>query len=195
MQITNLLNAQKLSIGRYEIFWAIKHPFIAKKAFKITKKAKQIAINHITDPDLDGDYNGGQVDAFRHALWMAMLVQEISPKAAKSLGIAHEKTNYRYYLKHKNEDGSLPDEISTKMDLLNNEVGLELGQIYMGASTDTLIQVVKVAIREGKCWIIKKNSLGDFLDENDNIIPISEIKGKWRNRKVLVPSNYPKPKI
>ena len=45
-------------------------------------------------PLLDKDPSGGQVDAFRHAYWMARLNEEIGKNAAKSLGKAHEKENY-----------------------------------------------------------------------------------------------------
>lgn len=181
-------------ITRYELLWAICHPLIASTAFEITQKAGQIANEQINNPQLDGDYNGGQVDAFRHTLWMAMLVQEIKPKAAKKLGIAHEKANYLYFKRHKNEDGSIPDSISSQMDLQNNEIGLEIGQIYMGVDTNTLIQIVIRAVLDGKCFIIKKNELGELLDSENNIISQNDIKSKWLNNKVLVPSNYKKPK-
>lgn len=187
---------QKLqSLTKYEVWWAVTHPFIASKAFTITQKAGKIAQEQISNPQLDGDYNGGQVDAFRHTLWMAMLVQEIKPKAAKKLGIAHEKSNFLYFKKHKNEDGSIPDSISSQMDLYNNSIGLELGQTYMGTTLDTLIQIVIRTILEGKCRVIKKNELGDFLDKENNIIRQKDIKGKWLNNKELVPSDYQKPKF
>lgn len=183
--------AQKLkSVHFSEVWWAATHPFIAKKAFSISKQAGAIAYQHISDPSLDGDYNGGQVDAFRHTLWMAMLVQEIKPEAAYKLGVAHEKGNYKDYKKLQNEDGAVPDSVTSEMDFKNNDVGIDLGLRYLGVDRDTLIQVVKVNVKRGHCWKIKKDSLGYFLDENDNVIPDSLIKGKWNTPKVIVPSNY-----
>lgn len=176
-----------------EIWWTASHPFIAKKAYNISKQARDIANSHISDTTLDGDYNGGMVDAFRHTLWMALLVQDIKPQAAYKLGLAHEKGNYKDYKKKTLEEGSLPDSVSCAMDLKNNSIGLDIGQQYMGVDKDTLIQVVKSHVRRGKCWKIKKNSLGYFLDENDNVIPDTLWKGKWISPKVLVPSNYQPP--
>jgi len=173
-----------------EIWWAVSHPFIANKAFKISKDASRIAYDHISDPALDGDYNGGQVDAFRHTLWMALLVQEINPKAAYKLGLAHENGNYRDFKRKTLEEGSLPDSVSCAMDLKNNNIGLDIGQQYMGIDRATLIQVVKVAVKTGECWIIKKDSLGYFLDKNNNVIPDSMLLGKWETPKIIVPSDY-----
>jgi len=176
-----------------EVWWVATHPFIAKKAFKISNEARDIANQHILDTLLDGDYNGGMVDAFRHTLWMTLMVQEIKPKAAYKLGLAHEKGNYKDFKKKILEENKLPDSVSCEMDLRNNSIGIELGQEYMGTDKDTLIVVVRHTVRCGKCWIIKKDSLGYFLDKNDNIIPDSLWVGKWNTPKILVPSNYKRP--
>ena len=173
-----------------EVWWIATHLFIAKKSWEISEHAKNIANEHIKDPQLDSDANGGMVDAFRHCLWMSMLVQEIKPKAAKKLGEAHEKGNYRDYKRKRFEDGALPDSVSSQMDLRNNSVGIELGQEYFGVDLDTLIQLVRHEVLAGKCWKIKKDSQGNFLDKEGNIIPIKKWKGKWINPKILVPSDY-----
>lgn len=178
-----------------EIWWLMTHPFIAKKSWEISKEAGRIANEYITDKQLDGDYNGGMVDAFRHTLWMAMLVQEIKPKAAFKLGLAHEKGNKIDFKKKILEEGKLPDSTACEMDLRNNNVGLELGQLYKGQNTDTLIKIVKNAVISGKCWKINKDSLGNFLDVNSKYIPENEWKGKWITPKCLVPSNQFRPKI
>jgi len=173
-----------------EVWWIMTHPFIAKKSWDISKQASSIATAHISDPLMDGDYNGGMVDAFRHTLWMAMLVQEIRPEAALKLGKAHEKGNYKDFKQKILEEGKLPDSMSCEMDLRNNEVGIDLGLRNMGTDTDTLILFVRSAVRRGECWKIKKDSLGYFLNSDGEIIPESEWKGKWITPKVLVPSNY-----
>lgn len=186
----NIYAQQVKNIHISEVMWVIKHPFIAHRAYKITDTARKYANDAISDPSLDGDYNGGMVDAFRHTLWMTLLVQKISPKAALELGKAHEKGNYRDFKKKVVEEGKLPDSVSCEMDMRNNIVGIEIGQEYMGMDTETLIQVVKVAVREGRCWKIKKDSGGNFLDIDGNIIPDEEWEGKWINKKVIVPSDY-----
>ena len=44
------------------------------------------------------DNNGGALDAFKHAFWMARLTQGIGHRASLSLGKAHEKGNYKAFL-------------------------------------------------------------------------------------------------
>ena len=70
------------------------HPFKATKALEISKEVNRISDSIKKTNLLDGDASGGQVDAFRHAYWMARLKQEIGESAARSLGKAHEKENY-----------------------------------------------------------------------------------------------------
>src|SRR4051812_15084088 len=71
--------------------WVLFHPFVAKKTFVFTQQARDASKEMIKDASLDGDENGGQVDAFRHAYWMALLSQNICWRKARWLGYAHEK--------------------------------------------------------------------------------------------------------
>ena len=53
--------------------WVLLHPFKATKALKISHEARSVSDSIKTTNLLDGDAAGGQVDAFRHAYWMARL--------------------------------------------------------------------------------------------------------------------------
>src|SRR5438045_3039471 len=64
-------------LSRPEKWWVIFHPFIDKKTFRLTQDARSAAGEIVKEQLLDGDENGGQVDAFRHAYWMALLSQHI----------------------------------------------------------------------------------------------------------------------
>ena len=169
--------------------WVLFHPFKATKSLKISKETNRVADSIAKTNLLDRDKNGGQVDAFRHAYWMARLRQEIGKRAARSLGKAHEKENYLMYKKRRLEDGTVPDEISSIMDLYNNEQGLKL--ISKGSKTPKkgLIYRIVNAILEGKMKIIKKDKKGNFLTKEGKIISKESLKGKWKNNKYLVPSN------
>ncbi len=85
--------------------WVIFHPFKTKRALAISNETNQVTDSISKTLLLDGDRIGGQVDAFRHAYWMARLRQEIGKQSARSLGKAHEKDNYLTYKKVKLEDG------------------------------------------------------------------------------------------
>ena len=169
--------------------WVVFHSFKAKKAFKISLETNKVSDSIRKTNLLDGDAAGGQVDAFRHAYWMARLRQELGKSTARSLGKAHEKDNYKTYKKRKLEDGVVQDKISSKMDLHNNDEGLKLIKKRSKISRISLIYKIVNAIKEGKMKIIKKNKKGVFLTCEGEIIPQKELKGKWKNNKCLVASN------
>jgi len=191
---SNLLIGQNTSFQQFkklscsEKRWVVFHPFVAKEALNISLEARNVTAEIKQQQLLKGMGNGDQLDAFRHTYWMARLAQEIHWRKAKRLGKAHEKGNYRQFKKGKLEDGALPDKISTEMDLFNNEVGLILGK--SNKEQELKNEVIKL-IKEGKCKTVKTDADGNFLDENNNIISLEELKGKWENRKVLVDSDYP----
>jgi hypothetical protein len=187
------LEAQKNLKGFFELSgpkktWVLFHPFKAKKSLAISKETNRVSDSIRKTDLLDGDASGGQVDAFRHAFWMARLRQEIGKSAARSLGKAHEKENYLTFKKNQLEDGIVPDEISSTMDLWNNEQGLKLIRKGSKVSKKGLIYRVVNAIEKGKMRIIKKDKKGNFLTCDGKIIFNNALKGKWKNNKCLVPS-------
>jgi hypothetical protein len=169
--------------------WVVFHPFKAKKAFAISLEAYKVSDSIVKTDLLDGDASGGQVDAFRHAYWLARLHQEIGMYAARSLGKAHEKENYITFKRSQLEDGVVPDEISSTMDLYNNEEGLKLTKRRSKISRNSLIYKVVNAIKAGKMKIIKKNKEGNFLTFDGKIINLEALQGKWKNKKYLVASD------
>lgn len=168
--------------------WVLTHPFKAVKALHISNEAREVTASMKNNPLLDGLENGGRLDAFRHAYWMARLTQEIGWRRAYWLGKAHEKGNYRQFKKKEEEDGALPDEASCKMDFLNNDAGIETGKRYRNASPEQLSDMIIRLISEGKLYIISRDSLGNFLDCRGAIIEMEKYKGKWQNPKCVVPS-------
>lgn len=170
-------------------WWVIFHPFKAKKTVRISNQVIKVADSIAKTKTLDGDRSGGQVDAFRHAFWMASLRIEIGKYAARSLGKAHEKENFQYFKENKLEDGIIPDKASMDMDLYNNDVGLSLVKKKEDISKTVLIIRVINAIREGKMKIIKKNNEKEFLTCEGEKIEKETLKRKWINAKCLIPSH------
>ncbi|MCQ2975100.1 MAG: hypothetical protein MJ211_09885 [Bacteroidales bacterium] len=185
----NAIKAYK-ELYKPERKWVRHHLISALRTFKISKQASLEAQNLLTDPNFDGDGNGGMVDAFRHTFWMALNTQKIGKRKALSLGQAHEESNKLYFENNQLEDGALPDSISCEMDLINNQKGAEIGLKYPKASYNEMINIVKDAVLTGKCFKIKKNSKGDFLDYEGNIIDINLIQGKWITPKILIRSDW-----
>jgi hypothetical protein len=170
--------------------WVLLHPFIASKSRKLTSEALKVTEQIKKDSTLDGDGSGGQVDAFRHAYWMALLSQKICWKKALSLGRAHEKGNYRKFKKGKyDEEGSLPDSVSSEMDLFNNEIGAIIGCQNSKLSTDSLQKIIEKKLKNGDFRVIFKNKEGLPLDCNGKIIDISRYSDRWDIPKCLIPSD------
>ena len=163
--------------------------FQSKKALTISKEVNKISDSIAKTDLLKGNGSSGQIDAFRHAYWMARMRQELGKTAARSLGKAHEKDNYLTYKKRKLEDGVLPDKIASEMDLYNNEQGLKLISKGSKISKKRLIYRIVNAIKTGKMKIIRKDNNGNFLTCKGEKITQKSLKGKWKNNKCLVKSN------
>lgn len=168
--------------------WVVFHPFKAKKASEISMEATRVSDSVAKTDLLDKDIAGGQVDAFRHAYWMARLRQEIGKRAAFSLGKAHENDNYRTFKKHQNENGILPDQASKEMDLFNNNVGLGFTQKGILVSQNELTQNIVDAILIGDLKVIKKDTLGNYLTCDGELIPSEDLGNSWQNTKCVIPS-------
>jgi hypothetical protein len=179
-----------LRLSGPEKWWVVTHPFIAIPAQKITSEVIKTSHEMEKDRRLDGDPDGGTVDAFRHSYWMARLCQRFKPKKALDLGRAHEKANYRRFLKKKpGEENTVQDSIASVMDLFNNEVGAAYGKSHPSLTPDSLIRDLIQLIDSGKLKIILKSAAGQPLDCNRRIIDETEYQTYWNNSRCLVNSN------
>ena len=176
-------------LSKPERTWVTFHSFKAKRAYIISLEAERVKDSLKIVNLIGRDNNGGKLDAFKHSYWMARLTQDIGKRAAYGLGKAHEKGNYQTYKNRKLEDGFLPDKPSTEMDLFNNQVGINVGQNFRKVPRNLLIQKLIDSVENGKLRILKKDSLGNFLDCQNKKIPLDSLKGKWYTKKCLVPSN------
>jgi hypothetical protein len=170
--------------------WVIFHPFIAKKTFKISKRALFVS-DSISKAKWDL-VPGRKGDAFRHGFWMASLATHISAKKARNLGKAYEKGNYRQFKRGELEDGAIQDSIASAMDLYNNEVGIGIADSLLKNAIFTekaRINAISNGISNGDFKIVSMQN-GQMLDCNGNILPEREWKGKWNNKRCLVYSSY-----
>ncbi len=176
-------------LSKPERTWVAFHPFKAKRAYVISLEAESVKDSMANRARTGNDNNGGNLDAFKHSYWMARLTQDIGKSAAHRLGKAHEKGNYKTYKKGRFEDGLLPDKQSSDMDLFNNQVGIKVGTSFKKNSRTVLMQELIDALEKGDLRILKKDSLGNFLDCQNRKIPLDSLKNKWDTKKCLVPSN------
>ncbi len=179
-----------VSISAAEKSWTLQHPFIAKRAWKITVHVRQItdSLRQLSIPDRDG--SGGRLDAFRHTFWMATLTKQIGARRALSLGRAHERGNYRDFRRKRFEDGDIPDKAAGDMDLYNNGIGSAIGKSLKESAEKIVIDSVLSAIYAGKTKIVLKDTEGRSCDSLMQPIPAVSLKGIWKTTRVLVNSDY-----
>lgn len=184
------LQAQVPKASGYEWRWAVFHPVAAVKVRKISRQCEQLAKPQLLSQQLDSFNNGGRADAFRHCFFMAAYAQKIRIKKLRKLGIAHEKNNYRQFLRSKNEEGEVPDSLGSVMDLQNNELGFTLGAGNRQLPLEELMKRCLQEIRAGKAVIMKRNSKGRYLDCSGKELDLTSYSHSWSIPKCLVSSGF-----
>ena len=181
--------SQFFKLSCAEKTWTLTHLFKAKKAFRITTEARQQTHLIRQKNQLDTFPHGGTIDAFRHTFWMASLTQHIGARAARRLGKAHERGNYRAFRKGKTEDGVLQDATAVELDLYNNEQGIAIGKENLNVSKDSLQNLVILAIKTGQLKTLKRSAMGALTNCEGEIVPLqNRSKKDWKLPYCLIPS-------
>jgi hypothetical protein len=177
-------------LSRPEKFWSAFHPFKAMKVYECAQRSRAVS-DSLQKAEVLTDPNGGQLDAFRHSYWMAlMIVNGMKEDVARKVGERHEKGNYLDFKKGILEDSILGDSMMCVMDLRNNDSGISIGQAFLKG--DKKLSLVEFTINEiwnGKLVIMSKNAEGDYLDCDGEIITQSGKRTTWYLPKCLVSSD------
>lgn len=175
-------------LSRPEKWWVVLHPFVAKKAYNISREARSISKEMEQDTLLDHDADGGQVDAFRHSYWMARLTQEICRRKAVALGNAHERGNYLDFKKRRSREELFSDSVAGAMDLFNNKIGIDEGSKNKTLAKEELQKLIRTKILDGEMKIILKDDNGNSIDCDMNIINLKKYSEVWNVPRCLVNS-------
>lgn len=173
----------------YEKRWAFTHPFAALKVKKIYKKCMPLYEELKKNKTLGHFENGGKLDAFRHAFFMAAFDQKLKTAKLRKLGIAHEKGNYARFLKNIKEEGELADSLSTVMDLKNNELGFRIGNANKKKDLQNLKMMVIEEIIKGEAVYFKRNDSGQYINCIGEVIILENYQNKWFIPKCLIKTN------
>ncbi len=120
---------------------------------------------------------------------MEAFAQKINIKKIRKLGIAHEKGNYKSFLKGIKEDGEFADSLSTVMDLHNNELGFSIGKANKDLDPKKLRDEVATQIFSGKSLFFKRNARNQYVTCDGKLIILEDYKGKWFVPKCLIATN------
>jgi hypothetical protein len=184
------INAHGQSANDRDIIWGLFHPVSAIKIKKISKSLNVIYNLKEIKLELDSYENGGKLDAFRHTFFMAAFAQKVKISKLRKLGIAHEKGNYRQFIKNQTENKEIPDSMGTVMDLFNNELGYKIGKANKKLLLPDLKYIVLKEIQNGNALVMKRDKTGNYLDCENNIINTTLFFKKWFVPKCLVKSDY-----
>ena len=118
---------------------------LAKKdyisAYKVNQ-SKTITEDYIKKTyGLENDRDGTQVNAYRHAMWSAIMTDKIGEEKAKQFADAHEQIPNNP-IEH------------MEMDLHNNELGRKIAKEYAGQGYDVFSQKILEAINNGEAKVI-----------------------------------------
>ncbi len=177
-------------ISRPEKVWSAFHPFKAKKVLKCARRSIA-ATDSLEKAGVMTDKNGGQLDAFRHAYWMALMITEgMSESVVRKVGERHEKGNYLDFKKGKLEDSLLADSMMSVMDLRNNDSGIQIGKDFMsGDKKLSLIETIIKEIWNGKLAIMSKNAEGQYLNCDGDVLIPEITRSRWYLPKCIVSSD------
>lgn len=177
-------------LSRPEKVWSVLHPFKAKKVLTCARRSIFVT-DSLEKAGVLTDRNGGQLDAFRHSYWMALMINVgMNEETVRKIGERHEKGNYLDFKKGRLEDSLRPDSLMCVMDLRNNASGISIGIKYRdGDKKLSLIDSILKEIWNGNLAIMSKNANGAYLDSTDNVIDLPKYDGKWYIPKVIVKSD------
>lgn len=183
-------------LSRPEKWWVLTHPFSASRAQEISLHARKVSEKLKDHPELDRDSRGGQIDAFRHAYWMALMTVELNHRKAWRLGYDHEKGNKLHFKNKKGEyDGPLPTAADCTMDMHNNEAGIAIGVNYPDATREELQEIILNKLLDGHFIMLKKDSENNFLDCDGNPASPEDYHHSWEVPVCLVPSSFERPQV
>ena len=175
-------------ISYQEQLWVLKHPFIAKEAFQLSMRAREVSDSLMQLSYTDSIRCDGITDAMRHTFWMALLSSRFSTRKACKLGCAHEIANYENKTTTIPDSDCYHDSAATAMDIHNNQVGLRIGTVMKDTSEQAILNTVLDSIKEGNCVLIHKDERGNFLNQNNEPVSPSKLRNKWVTPRRLVPT-------
>ena len=166
--------------------WALFHPIAALKINAIYKKCISYYEDTKKENSLDRFESGGKLDAFRHIFFMSAFAQKIKIRKIRKLGRAHERGNYKHFLKNIEEQGEFPDSLASVMDLFNNEVGFKLGSENKKLNLKEVKSLVVTELKKGRGLCFKRNMNGQYVNCNNEIVIKENYLRKWFIPKCLI---------
>ncbi|MDA3911696.1 MAG: RHS repeat-associated core domain-containing protein, partial [Bacteroidales bacterium] len=150
----NLANGQDAKTTGY----AIQHPYNAYKTGtvgmqnSISNNVSNFQINICRTADMPTGQEGDYGNAFRHVMWQAMITKKFGDKHANRMGNAHENYIDRRDTNQRVFRGTRLGDADTVADLLNNQIGIDIGNNNKSASNVDIAKSVLKEFHENGYW-------------------------------------------
>ena len=147
--------------GPWETFiFALKHPTISAQIGSIQNNG--INISSIASRFAGIGKTEENSNAIRHTVWQAIITQAFGSKIAKEVGDAHE-INPNTDLSQMSFNGpNAKNESDQVVDLLNNNLGREIGETYSGSIKSLVATVLNYFSKEGLYVSVENKSDNTF---------------------------------
>ncbi len=131
------------SMNSRTIGFVTRHPYIAAQVGEVSPGSTNISTNTVRFATRIGlnenaAHEGSQVNAFRHTLWQASITTEFGESVAKQIGNAHEDNPFVNLQQRSFTGKSALSQADQTIDLLNNQIGRQLGKDNPNATPQEL---------------------------------------------------------
>lgn len=142
--------------------YAIAHPFRAIKvgisnntiSWGMSGYASNFEVNLRNEAGFTSG-KGSEGNAFRHVLWQAMITREYGEDYAKEIGYAHEDALPVDMSQRSFDSLEKADQMA---DLLNNEIGRDIGLINSEASNKSVSEAILKEFKENGLWMVTEDN-------------------------------------
>jgi hypothetical protein len=127
---------------------------------------------------------GGMQNAIRHTIWQAMIASKYGSNDAQRIADAHENNTPSDLSKRNFNTMDKADQI---VDMLNNEIGRDIGEKNKGASNTDLAKKVMDEYKDNGLWTVSGNAKQGYSIQKSKIsqeqynAAIQEINKKGEN--------------
>ncbi len=185
-----------------EAGFAIRNPGIAKEIGSFSETGKNISSDagrFTINSRLDNKGGmGTQGNAFRHGMWQAMITRDFGTDIASQVGNAHESNPFALS-DLENPSGAVfsgenaLEQADQTVDLLNNEIGKQIGSDNPNATNVQLATKVLDTFRKEGMWTTSKQSDGSYKIAKTKLAS-SQYVSALKNVKKLGESGFSKKK-
>ena len=153
--------------------YAMNHPINALKtgmvgdefAWGISSYASNFQVNLQKQAGFSED-EGGEGNAYRHALWQAMLTRDFGPKQAFRIGNAHENAVPKDLNQRIFEDMSKADRM---VDILNNMIGRSIGSENKLLDNKEMAKKILKVFRDSGLWLVEQKDANTFIIKKEKL--------------------------